>query len=296
MTTEGKVILITGTSSGVGLHTALELAAGGHHVYATMRNPERAGVLRQLAEEHGVTVHVRTLDVQQDDSVRACVQGIVAETGRLDVLVNNAGAGLVRATEQASDEDVQQVLDLNLLGVIRCVRAVLPVMRSAGHGQIVNVTSVGGLVGQPLNDLYCAAKFAVEGLSESLASYLEPYFGIRVQVVEPGAIATNFLSTVLAGLEESPGPLDEVYRPVLDDYLAPMVTLMEQARAGGGPVAVGQTPQEVAQVIARVVSGEITAFRTRTSASGEAFTALKTSGDPTGDALLTLVRQRFLNR
>jgi NAD(P)-dependent dehydrogenase (short-subunit alcohol dehydrogenase family) len=106
--------------------------------------------------------------------------------GKIDVLINNAGAGFVRTVEQATEEEIRWVTDVNYFGTVRCIKEVIPHMRSARSGHIINISSVGGLVGQPFNELYCASKFAVEGLTEAMATYMEPAFGIKFTVVEPG--------------------------------------------------------------------------------------------------------------
>jgi len=163
-----KTALITGTSSGIGLRTAIHLAQAGFMVIATMRDVTKAAPLRAAAQEAGVTIEVRPLDVQDDASVASCVQGVLADYGHIDLLVNNAGAGYLGTLEQTPFTALQSTMDTNFFGVWRLVQAVFPAMRVVGTGRIITVTSVGGLIGQPFNDAYCAAKFAVEGFMESL--------------------------------------------------------------------------------------------------------------------------------
>ena len=160
-----KVAVVTGASSGLGLHLSIMLAKQGIVTYATMRNLDKKQALWDEAYKQevniGETLIIKQLDVQHSSSVEACINTLVQEAGKIDILVNNAGAGFIRTTEQATEEEIKWALDVNLLGVIRCTKAVLPFMREARAGHILNISSVGGLVGQPFNEIYCAAKFAV---------------------------------------------------------------------------------------------------------------------------------------
>lgn len=156
-----KVILVTGTSSGLGIDIAIQLAAQGHKIFATMRNTDKKIALLEAAEKAQVSLPIKQLDVQNTDSVQRCVEQIIEQEGRIDVLINNAGAGFVRTTEQATEEEIEWVMDVNFKGVVRCIKAVLPHMRQARSGHVINISSVGGLIGQPFNEFYCAAKFAV---------------------------------------------------------------------------------------------------------------------------------------
>ncbi|MEC9396030.1 MAG: SDR family oxidoreductase, partial [Myxococcota bacterium] len=200
-----KVILITGTSTGLGVSIAVQAAAAGHIVYATMRDLSKRQVLDDAAAAAGVTLHISRLDVQDSESIAEAVQAMIAREGRVDVLVNNAGVGFARSLEQASEEDIQRVIDVNFTGVVRCTRAVLPYMREARAGHVINISSVGGLIGQPFNEIYCGAKFAVEGFTESLSSYVTPAFGVHFTAVEPGGIASEFANNVLAHIASTGG-------------------------------------------------------------------------------------------
>src|SRR5436190_1948312 len=181
--TDGAV-LITGTSSGIGLSSAVSLAHAGYPVVATLRNPDRAGELQARAKEAGVELDVRRLDVTDDASVEECVRAVVADYGQLHAVVNNAGSGHLGTLEQDSLEEYRRVFEVNFFGVLRVSKAALPHLRASG-GRLVTVTSVGGVIGQPFNEAYCAAKFAVEGLMESLAPVAQRH-GVHVSLVEPG--------------------------------------------------------------------------------------------------------------
>ncbi|MBY5935268.1 SDR family oxidoreductase [Tateyamaria omphalii] len=283
-----KVILITGCSSGLGVSLAVQAAQAGHTVYATMRNLSKRAVLDDAVAAAGVTVHVAQLDVQDSASIAACVDQVIAAEGHVDVLINNAGAGFVRSTEQASEEDINWVMDVNFMGVVRCTKALIPHFRERRAGHVVTISSVGGLVGQPFNEIYCAAKFAVEGYMEAMASYISPSFGINFTVVEPGGIASEFAANVMKQVEETGGMLDDEYLPILQKYVGGA-----QDRAAGGDIY--QTADEVAAVVMDCVASDDPPIRTRTSKWGEAFCALKTDLDPDGKKLQSQVVDTFLS-
>uniref|UniRef100_UPI00286D3E76 SDR family oxidoreductase n=1 Tax=Phenylobacterium sp. TaxID=1871053 RepID=UPI00286D3E76 len=191
------VVLITGTSSGVGLHTALRFAQAGYTTIATMRDTGKQDDLLAQAKALKVKVRVEKLDVQKPKSVEACVKKVIRKYGHIDVLVNNAGAGFLGGIEQTTDADLERVMGVNFYGVWRMTKAVYPHMRERGQGRIISVTSVGGLIGQPFNDAYCAAKFAVEGMMEAMAP-LARRLGVQVSLIEPGPINTEFVASVRA--------------------------------------------------------------------------------------------------
>ncbi|WP_132998345.1 SDR family oxidoreductase [Sulfitobacter pontiacus] len=281
-----KVILITGTSTGLGVATAVQAAQAGHTVYATMRNTQKRGTLDAAAQVAGVSLNVLQLDVQDADSVNAAVDTVIAEQGRIDVLINNAGMGYVRSLEQAEETDIQKILDINYTGVTRCIKAVMPHMRKARAGHVINISSVGGLVGQPFNEIYCGAKFAVEGLTEAMASYITPAFGIHFTAVEPGGIASEFANTVLEQVEQTGGMLEDEYLPILQKYIAGSQNRQE--------TGIYQTADEVAAIVMKVMGSEHPPVRTRTSEWSEDFSKLKTGLDPDGLKQQSLVAEQFL--
>ena len=182
------IALITGTSTGIGQATALALARAGHNVYATMRTPDRSP-LPAIAAGESLPLTVLALDVTDDAAVQRAFERILGDHGRVDVLVNNAGIGLVGAVEELPIEAFQQSIDTNLHGALRCIKAALPSMRAQRRGCIVNVTSVGGRIASAGQSAYNASKFALEAASEVLAQEVRS-FNIRVAIVEPGMIAT----------------------------------------------------------------------------------------------------------
>ncbi|HBR42130.1 MAG TPA: short-chain dehydrogenase/reductase [Sulfitobacter pontiacus] len=281
-----KVILITGTSTGLGVATAVQAAQAGHTVYATMRNTQKRGTLDAAAQVAGVSLNVLQLDVQDTGSVNAAIDTVIAEQGRIDVLINNAGMGYVRSLEQAEESDIQKILDINYTGVTRCIKAVMPHMRKARAGHVINISSVGGLVGQPFNEIYCGAKFAVEGLTEAMASYITPAFGIHFTAVEPGGIASEFANTVLEQVEQTGGMLEDEYLPILQKYITGSQNRQE--------TGIYQTADEVAAIVMKVMGSEQPPVRTRTSEWSEDFSKLKTGLDPDGLRQQSLVAEQFL--
>lgn len=282
-------VLITGTSTGLGLETAILFAKKGYRVFATMRNLEKSNLLQTRMEVENLDIELLALDVSSTESVEQCVNQIIERTGTIDILVNNAGGGFAKTTEQATEAEMQWVTDLNYFGVIRCTKAVLPFMRKQKKGHIINITSVGGLVGQPFNEFYCGAKFAVEGYTEALASYLTVDFGIKFTLVEPGGIATEFLKSAMGKTIEHEQLSHPDYKHIFDRYMGGI-----QKRAAEGSEKSYQTPAEVAEVILGVVEAAHTPLRVRTSEWAENFCNIKTQADPDGTILLNTVINKFL--
>lgn len=283
-----KVVIVTGTSTGLGISISVKAAQAGHKVYATMRNLKKRDALDAAATAAGVSLDVLPLDVQDTASVNTAVDAVMQKEGRIDLLINNAGAGYVRTTEQASEEDIDWVMDVNFMGVVRCTKAVLPHMRQQRSGHILTVSSVGGLVGQPFNEIYCAAKFAVEGYMEALASYVTAPFGINFSVIEPGGISTEFAANVLEHVQQTGGMLEDEYLPILQKYIGGA-----QNRQAGSDIY--QTPDEVADVMMTCVDADEPPIRMRTSKWAEDFASLKTGLDPDGQQQRARVIQEFLS-
>lgn len=229
-------VLITGASSGIGQAAARLFAQRGWQVAATMRNPHQDTELAQLPN-----VRLYALDVTDPASIEAAVTAARRDFGGLDALVNNAGYGVDGVFEAMSDEVIAKQFDTNVLGLMRCTRAVIPHFRQQGHGTIIQIASVGGRVTFPLYSIYHATKWAVEGFSESLQYELEP-LGIRVKIIEPGAIKTDFY--------------DRSREFVMRDDLRPaygaFVSKVEQVSQAAGAKAVG--PGVVAETIFRAAT------------------------------------------
>lgn len=268
-----KVALITGTSSGIGLATAIACAKAGYVVVATMRDARKSDALRARAVADNVSLDVQVLDVQSDESVAEAIGYVYDNYGRLDLLINNAGAGFVGTTEHTSVAALQGVFDINLYGVWRVTQAVLPRMREAQSGHIITVSSIGGILGQPFNDAYCAAKFAVEGMMESLAPVVAG-FGIHVSVIEPGPVATQFVDNATGIIRENPEVM------ATDPYAAPMNAYMRSVM--GRYASIAQTADDIAAVIAQTALADAPPLRVQTSAFVRDRAAAKFT-DPTGN-------------
>ena len=236
MNTSPSTVLVTGCSSGFGLLSAVTFARRGHHVVASMRDTAKSEPLLEEAAAAGVEVEVVELDVTSTASVDTAVDGVVESTGRIDIVVNNAGIELFGAVHLVSDEEATRQLDTNVLGIVRVARAAVPHMVRQGRGAIVNVGSVAGKVGVPYSGLYAASKHAVEAITEAMHFELAQ-LGIRVAVVEPGQFATelNLNSAVAKSMPEGS-----------DEYARWQAFRVRMRQLVGGEPA---DPQRVADVI-----------------------------------------------
>jgi NAD(P)-dependent dehydrogenase (short-subunit alcohol dehydrogenase family) len=231
-TTNPGVAVVTGASSAIGLATAKALRIAGFRVFGTSR--------RQVAERSdGITMLV--CDVTDDVSVAKLVERVLAEAGRIDLLVNNAGMGLLGAAEESSTAQAQALFDVNVFGVLRMTRAVLPAMRHQGKGRIVNVSSVLGLIPAPYSAVYASTKHAIEGYSESLDHELRP-FGIRVVLVEPAYTRTSFEENL-----SRPDQLLDIY----DSARAGMNVILRKA------IETGDAPEVVAKTVLKAATDSV---------------------------------------
>ena len=190
-----KVAIVTGASSGIGKAVAIDFLQLGYDVYAAAR---RVDSMKDL-EAKGA--HLQYLDLTQPDSVKTCVATVLAQSGRVDVLVNNAGYGFLGAVEDVPMEDARQQVEVNLFGVAQMIQEILPTMRRQRSGKIINVTSIGGKIWTPLGAWYHASKFAVEGFSDALRNEVRQ-FGIDVVIVEPGATKTEWATIAADNLRK----------------------------------------------------------------------------------------------
>ena len=197
-------VLITGTSAGIGLETAIVLGRAGHMVIATMRNLERGGLLRAAIERERLPVSIVQMDVDSDDSVNAATSAVRAQIGRIDVLVNNAGIERAGSIEGLPLADFKAVMETNYFGALRTIQAWLPDMRQRRSGCIINITSVAGRIATSPLAPYSASKFALEALSEVLAQEVRS-FDVRVAIVQPGIIDTAMARRI------EHAPTDTVY-------------------------------------------------------------------------------------
>ena len=197
-----KTWFVTGASSGFGAAFARYALLKGHNVVATARNASRLQALVAEAPERVLSV---ALDVNRSGDAEAAVGAAVARFGRIDVLVNNAGYGIVGAVEETPEEELRAVMETNFFGAVAVTRAALPRLRAQRSGAIVNISSLGGQLSMAGYGAYSASKFALEGLSEALAIELAP-FGVKVLIAEPGAFRTDFAGAALR------------HMPILEDY------------------------------------------------------------------------------
>jgi len=238
---KNQVVLITGASSGIGMATARLLQERGYQVYATARQVEKMKSLGQAG------VRLLALDVTSEESMAAAVQTTLEEAGRIDVLVNNAGYGSYGALEDVPMREARYQFEVNIFGLARLIQLVLPAMRRQQAGKIINVSSIGGRIGEPHGAWYHATKFALEGLSDSLRMELRQ-FGIPVVVIQPGAIKTEWNGIARRNLLHVSGQTD--YRDLAQKH----VRMLESAdRRGSEPL-----------VIARVIEKAIGAHRPNT--------------------------------
>ncbi|MCU0260237.1 MAG: SDR family oxidoreductase [Ilumatobacteraceae bacterium] len=224
------VTVVTGANSGIGRATAIHLAAAGHRVLGTVRSTAKAEKLRVMSAEAGVEVELVELDVADDDSVRDGFADIFERAGRVDHLVNNAGVGGNATVEECPVSLYEEVMNVNLLGPVRCIQAVLPQMRERGSGSIVNVTSVVGRLAALAQSPYVASKWAFEGLSEELAQEVAP-FGIRVAIVQPG-ITKSAIFAKNIDAPNSTGAYDMHYRRMFQMYAAGMANATDPFEVG----------------------------------------------------------------
>jgi NAD(P)-dependent dehydrogenase (short-subunit alcohol dehydrogenase family) len=206
-----KVWFITGSSTGFGRILVEQLLAKGEMVVATARKPEQ---LQDLVAQYPERAIALPLDVTQPEQVREAVNRAIAMFGRIDVLVNNAGYGLIGALEEVSEDQIRRNFETNLFGAINMMRAVLPTMRRQGNGHIINMSAIAGFTNELGFSIYGGTKFALEGVSEALRGEVEP-FGIKVTIVEPGPFRTDFIGRSLDRVEQ---PMPE-YEPTVGKFL-----------------------------------------------------------------------------
>lgn len=198
-------VLITGTSRGIGLETALAFARAGHTVLATMRNPSASPDLAQIAAREQLPITIYTMDVDSDSSVGSAIAEIQKNHGQIDILVNNAGIARTGSIEELPFADFKAVMETNYFGALRCMKAVIPQMRQRRSGCIINVTSVAGRIASAPLTPYMASKWALEALSEGLAGEMK-MFNVRVAIVEPGIIDTAMAQGIRNCESTSPYP------------------------------------------------------------------------------------------
>jgi len=266
-----KTVLITGCSTGIGRACVEKFQKEGWNVVATMRSPEKERELQKLDR-----VAVFGLDVTDDASVKAAVKAAFDKFGTIDAVINNAGYGAVGPVEFATDAQIERQYSTNVTGPLRVMRAVIPHFRKRGDGVIVNITSIGGRVGFPLNSLYCGTKFALEGITEAMQYELAP-FGVRVKLVEPGGVVTEFVNN-----------LDMMLSPENDAYNG----FIQKVTAGFSKGRENySTPKKIAGVIYEAATDS--SARLRYPAGDDAVVLMGARSQAPDDAIFAGVKARF---
>lgn len=235
-----KVAVVTGSSSGIGLETALALARKGYHTYATMRDKTKSDNILEAAKKENLNIQILEMDVDKDQTIKGSIGKVLSEKKRIDVLVNNAGYFLVGCLEDLAIDEIKAQFETNFFGIIRTIQEVLPAMRHQRSGTIVNVSSVAGRIGFPVTPAYISSKFALEGLSESMRYELAP-FGIRTIIIEPGVVKTNLFASLKRSAKQ-----DAAYKAITEKVMQGLTMMSEM----------GTPPQEVARTIVSAIESE----------------------------------------
>jgi NAD(P)-dependent dehydrogenase (short-subunit alcohol dehydrogenase family) len=250
-----KVAVVTGSSTGIGFETCLLFARNGFLTYATMRDLTKTDLIENIAEKEKLPLKVIKMDVDKNGSVVKAFKEICEDHERgmgIDILVNNAGFGLFGALEDQSIEHIKKQFETNLFGAIRTIQQVLPIMRNQRSGIIVNISSISGQIGFPAQSVYASTKFALEGLSESLAYEVEPY-GICIVLIEPGVISSNFVENIM---------LPDNNQGVSSQVLSPSShSKSETVTYSGSPESNREKMTEYANVVERFLSHYYPAMR-----------------------------------
>ncbi|KAF3700037.1 Retinol dehydrogenase 8 [Channa argus] len=282
-----KVVLITGCSSGIGLRIAVTLAKDEkkrYHVIATMRDLKKKDKLVEVAgDAYGKTLMLLPLDVCSDESVKQCVNNV--KDRHIDILINNAGVGLLGPVESISIEEMKKVFETNFFGVVRMIKEVMPDMKKRRSGHIIVMSSVMGLQGVVFNDVYTASKFAMEGFCESMAVQLLK-FNIRLSMIEPGPVHTEFETKMMEDVAnmEYPGVDADTVRYFKDVYLPSSIDIFE---------AMGQTPEDIAKCTKKVIESSSPRFRNLTNSLYTPIVALKYADETGGLSVNTFYNLLF---
>jgi NAD(P)-dependent dehydrogenase (short-subunit alcohol dehydrogenase family) len=240
-----STILVTGASTGIGQEAALRMARKGHQVYAGLRNPAGGEELREKIAAQQLPVTIVELDLVKADTIDAAVAHIMEETGRIDALVNNAGIGAGQAVEMTPLEVVRDIFETNYFGTVSVLRAVTPIMRQQRGGRIVNVGSLAGRAPMGAHGHYSASKYAMEGLSESLAFEMAE-FNVKVSLIEPGCVMTPIWGKA--------APLEDVEQPYMN-------SLARLGRWFEFNLTRPAMPEDVAEVIEQAIESDEPRFR-----------------------------------
>ncbi|KTF93295.1 hypothetical protein cypCar_00044089 [Cyprinus carpio] len=284
---EQKVVLITGCSSGIGLRIAVLLARDElkrYHVIATMRDLRKKDRLVEAAgDTYGQTLTLLSLDVCSDDSVRKCIDSV--KDRHIDILINNAGVGLLGPVESISMDEMKKVFETNFFGTVRMIKEVMPDMKKRRAGHIIVMSSVMGLQGVVFNDVYTASKFAIEGFCESMAVQLLK-FNVKLSLIEPGPVHTEFETKMMEEVAkmEYPGADADTVRYFKDVYIPSSIDIFE---------ALGQTPEDIAKCTKKVIESSRPRFRNLTNSLYTPIVAMKYADESGGLSVHTFYNLLF---
>lgn len=227
-----KTVLVTGCSSGIGYATCLVFARNNFATYGSVRDLSKAERIQEITNKEKLPLKIIRLDVNEDESIRIAIQKIISDSGRIDILINNAGYGMFGPIEEISIKEIKEQFETNFFGTIRLIKAIVPIMRKQRNGTIVNISSMVGRFGVPLNAAYVSSKFALEGLSESISFELDE-FGIKVILVEPGVIQTDFFQNLKIKGNDTKSP----YYKLMDKRIAFLKAAMKNSVSSSDQVA-----------------------------------------------------------
>jgi short-subunit dehydrogenase len=227
-----KTVLVTGCSSGIGYATCLVFARNNFATYGSVRDLSKAERIQEITNKEKLPLKIIRLDVNEDESIRIAIQKIISDSGGIDILINNAGYGMFGPIEKISIKEIKEQFETNFFGTIRLIKAIVPIMRKQRNGTIVNISSMVGRFGVPLNAAYVSSKFALEGLSESISFELDE-FGIKVILVEPGVIQTDFFHNLKVRGNDTKSP----YYKLMDKRIAFLKAAMKNSVSSSDQVA-----------------------------------------------------------
>ncbi|KAG9278988.1 retinol dehydrogenase 8 [Astyanax mexicanus] len=282
-----KVVLITGCSSGIGLRIAVLLAKDEkrrYHVIATMRDLKKKDKLVEAAgDAFGKTLTLEALDVCSDESVRQCINRV--KDRHIDILINNAGVGLLGPVESISIDQMKRVFETNFFGTVRMIKEVMPDMKKRRSGHIVVMSSVMGMQGVVFNDVYTASKFAIEGFCESMAVQLLK-FNVKLSLIEPGPVHTEFESKMMDDVAKMnfPGTDPDTVRYFKDVYMPSSIDIFE---------AMGQMPEDIAKCTKKVIESTSPRFRNLTNSLYTPIVAMKYADETGGLSVHTFYNLLF---
>ncbi|KAJ3308806.1 Retinol dehydrogenase 8 [Boothiomyces sp. JEL0838] len=286
-----QTVLVTGiTAGGLGAAIAIKLAKNDNYaVYGTLRDLSKSAAFKTEAEQSGLNpdaVKIIQLDVTKEESCKSAISTVL-ESGRIDILINNAGKGLVQTVEGTDMDRVYDCFEVNYFGVYRLIKSVIPTMRTQSFGRIVNISSVGGLVGQPFNEAYCSAKAALDSLAESMNTTLRT-FNIKVTTYCPGMITTNFINNAQGVNDDlKMEGIPAAYEEMFDKYVARTRAIKSSAEAA----AFRQTPEESADDVVQIVSSDLAKARVYpNTVIGVVQTKFS---DPSAETVISLLRTTF---